>query len=261
MSPSDPFTPSRRLILETIDSTNAEALRRAMGGERGPLWITAREQTAGRGRSGRAWLAPAGTLAASLLMAPGCRMEDLHQLAFVTGVAVHEAIGRAAGQAVGGLRLKWPNDILIGGAKAGGILIETTSAGRDVVAVAGIGLNVAANPHVEGRAVTHIAAHAPGIDVDGLLDALDGAMQRWLAVWQGGAGFAHVRSAWMGRTGAPGEAIFVNAGVERIDGTFLGIDGSGALLLRDPGGSIRRVTYGDVSLDNGSGHAPERTIR
>jgi BirA family transcriptional regulator, biotin operon repressor / biotin---[acetyl-CoA-carboxylase] ligase len=254
MTSSVPFTPSRNVHLETIDSTNAEGLRRAADGERGPLWITAAVQTAGRGRSGRPWSAPVGNFAGTMLFEPGCEMVDLHQLGFVAGVAVHEAIIQSTGSSLTGLRLKWPNDILVGGAKAGGILVETSTFGRDVVAAIGIGLNIAIAPAIEGRTVTALGAHAPHLDASALYTEIDRAMRYWLAVWQAGVGFGHVRSAWTARSGAPGEAIAVNAGPEHIMGTYLGLDDSGALLLREPSGSIRRLTYGDVSLTGASGH-------
>jgi len=241
------------LKLDEVDSTNAECLRRAQNGERGPLWIVACRQTAGRGRSGRSWSQAAGNLAASLLFVPDGPLEVLHQLALLSGVAVHEAIERAAGGAVPALRLKWPNDILVGHAKAGGILVESTTWRGATVAVAGIGLNIAQAPAIRGRAVARLGDHADGLTSEGMLAALDASMQRWLGVWQGGTGFGQIRNAWLARAGSSGEHLAVNAGADRIEGIFHGIDDGGALLLRLADGSLRRLTYGDVSLAGAAG--------
>ena len=81
-----------------------------------------------------------------------------------------------------------------------------------------------------------------------MLAALAAAMQSWLDVWQGGAGFARVRAAWLERAGPIGEAAEVNTGAERIRGTFLGLAPDGALLLRDVHGLQRTITYGDVTI-------------
>ncbi|MEQ1611260.1 MAG: biotin--[acetyl-CoA-carboxylase] ligase [Hyphomicrobiaceae bacterium] len=245
--------PSPIVKLDEVDSTNAECLRRASGGERGPLWITAERQTAGRGRSGRAWTQAGGNLAASFLFTPDCPITALHQLSLLTGVAAHEAIEVAGVGTVPGLRLKWPNDILVERAKAGGILVETTTWGGTAVAVAGIGINIAHAPEIDGRAVARLGEHASGITPDAMLAALDAGMHRWLGVWQGGAGFGAVRDAWLARSGPVGEALAVNAGAERIEGSFHGIDDGGALLLRDGYGRLRRLTFGDVCLAGAAG--------
>ncbi len=258
MKPSELSAPFARLHLDRVDSTNSEALRRAAGGERGPLWLTATEQTNGRGRSGRAWSAPHGNVAATLLFSPQCKPATLHQLAFVAGVAVHDAISHAAGP-VPGLKLKWPNDILIAGAKTGGILVETTTFGAESVAAIGIGLNIADAPEIEGRAIAKLTDHAPALTADGMLGRLDEGFRYWLPLWSYGDGFAAVRAAWLSRASTIGRPLAVNAGSERIEGTFDGIDEGGALLLRMPDGTMKRLTYGDVSLIGAPTIASERT--
>lgn len=245
--------PSLIVKLDEVDSTNAECLRRATAGERGPLWIAAERQSAGRGRSGRTWTQTGGNLAASLLFTPDCQLSALHQLSLLTGVAVHDAIDTACAGTIPGLRLKWPNDILIGHAKAGGILVETTTWAGTTVAVAGIGVNIAHAPTIDGRGVARLGEHAADVTGDHLLAALDTSMHRWLGIWQRGAGFADIRAAWLARTGPAGEPLAVNAGAERIEGMFNGIDDGGALLLRDASGKLRRLTYGDVCLAGAAG--------
>src|SRR5277367_2510178 len=104
----------RLLKSETVASTNAEALALARGGERGPLWSTARQQTAGRGRRGSAWISPPGNLYATLLLHDPAPAEHAPELSFVTALALHDAIGERAPKLQNELKLKWPNDLLLG---------------------------------------------------------------------------------------------------------------------------------------------------
>jgi BirA family transcriptional regulator, biotin operon repressor / biotin---[acetyl-CoA-carboxylase] ligase len=241
----------RSIVLEEVGSTNTEAFRRAEAGERGPLWIVARRQTQGRGRSGRSWGSEPGNLYASLLETIACPPSAVHQISLLAGVAVIDAMRAAArGVRIPGLRLKWPNDVLIGQAKCAGILPECVSGadGKAVTAVVGIGINLAWHPADIGKPATHLAAHGVDVGPDAMLQALAPAMQGWIHVWQGGAGFAHVRAAWLERAGPVGEAATVDTGTEHIAGTFLDLDADGALLLRDAHGLQRKVTYGDVTL-------------
>lgn len=239
------FTHVERLTV--VDSTNAEALRRAQAGERGPLWIVADVQTAGRGRSGRSWASEAGNLHASLLFSLALPQPMAYQLALVAGVAVFDALESALHPAPAGLRLKWPNDILIEDAKTGGILIESSMAGGLLVAVIGIGLNVATAPLLPDRPTTYLAAHGRAPEPRLLLESIADQMGIWRAAWDQGRGFAAVREAWLNRALPIGERLSINTGSDRVLGTFAGLDPEGALLL-ESGGRVRRFTFGDVSL-------------
>lgn len=234
--------------LAAVDSTNAEALRRAQSGERGPLWILADVQASGRGRSGRTWSSESGNLYASLLITLALPQPKAYQLALLTGVAVFDALGAALGSTPPGLRLKWPNDILIDGAKAGGILIESSTSNAGLAAVIGIGINVASSPAGLDRPATHLGAHGDCPTPPALLDFIADWMGTWLATWDEGRGFAAVREAWLNRAHPIGEPMSINTGTERAAGAFLGLDPEGAILL-DAGGSVRRFTFGDVSLE------------
>ena len=134
------------IIHDTLGSTNAEALARARAGERGPLWITAARQTAGRGRRGNVWTSEPGNLYASLLLTDAAPAAHLPELCFVVALAVRDAVGTAAPSLSPKLRLKWPNDLLLDGAKLAGILIEAESVGGKTATVAGIGINCAHHP-------------------------------------------------------------------------------------------------------------------
>jgi BirA family transcriptional regulator, biotin operon repressor / biotin---[acetyl-CoA-carboxylase] ligase len=253
MRPTAPELPSRYRLahLAETDSTNAEAMRRALAGEMGPMWVLTDRQNAGRGRSGRAWASLPGNLHASLILSPACPMARAPQLALVAGVAAIDAIRKAGALAApAGLRLKWPNDILIGSAKTGGILVESTTRapGAGLAAVVGVGLNLAAAPAELGPAATYLAAHGLPLSPREALCFLAEAMEAWLAVWDEGAGFARVRAAWLERGGAPGEPLAVNGTEGRIEGRFVGLDDEGALLIVAADGRERRFAFGDVSL-------------
>ncbi len=143
-------------LLDSVGSTSDEALRLAREGAPHGTVVTAREQTAGRGRVGRAWASPPGNLYLSVLLRLDLPVARIAELSFVAALAVAETVDAfVAGRA----SLKWPNDVLIDGAKVAGILIEQA----DGVAVIGIGVNVAHCPSGLAYPVTSLmdASRAP----------------------------------------------------------------------------------------------------
>lgn len=237
--------------LGEIDSTNSEAMRRIAAGERGPLWISAKRQTGGKGRSGRAWVSEAGNLYASRILALDCPPAIGYQLSLVTGVAVVDAIRAEAGSVpLSGLRLKWPNDVFLDGGKLSGMLIESTTdmVSGNLIVVIGIGINIAAPPDDLDRPVASL--ERAGIDTDRgkLLSELSRTLGYWLAIWNRGSGFESVRDAWLERAGPIGEKMSINADRGSVSGLFAGIDRDGALLLTLDHGETRRFTHGDVHL-------------
>jgi BirA family biotin operon repressor/biotin-[acetyl-CoA-carboxylase] ligase len=236
---------------ESIDSTNAEALRLADAGEPGGLWVWAGAQNSGRGRAGRSWTSPAGNLHASLLLRPRVPIVTALQLSLLAGIAAHDAVSAlAAGAGVTPpLRLKWPNDILLGEAKLGGILLESrTGSGRDTPAVViGTGLNLAYAPGDLSRPVASLADAGIAAAPAQAFAALAWATAEWLMHWRDGAGFETIRGAWLNRATQLGGPISVRLGSDLITGTFLGIDEMGALRLETQGGE-RRLTAGDVLI-------------
>jgi BirA family biotin operon repressor/biotin-[acetyl-CoA-carboxylase] ligase len=233
-----------------IESTNAEAMRLAVAGEPGPLWVLADAQSTGRGRSGRDWVSPPGNLYASYLFSTRAPLASAHQLSLVAGVATHDALLAIGLTPAHGLRLKWPNDVLAGGGKIAGILIESTSAPgtADLRVIAGIGVNVASHPAIPGRHSTSLAAHGIHAPTALVLDALDAALRHVLKLWDASAGFAAVRTAWLSRAHPMGEPLSINTGTGHLTGRFAGLDSDGALLLDLEGGERRRCTYGDVTI-------------
>ncbi len=236
------------LRLETVDSTNAEARRRAEAGETGPLWIIARRQTAGRGRRGRAWETGAGNLAATLLTTTWKPPAEAAEIAFVAALAVADlALMQVADVLV---RLKWPNDVLVDGRKVSGVLIESglRSDGRLWLAV-GVGVNLKSAPVAADRPATTLTDHlradvAAPLAPDAALEALARAFDARLAAWET-YGFEPIRTAWAARADL-GRACQVRLDQETLEGVAEALEADGALRLRLSNGSVRRITAGDV---------------
>ncbi len=233
-----------------IGSTNAEGLARLGRGEAMPAWLVADIQTAGRGRRGRPWTSELGNLFATLVLPNPAPVANLAQLCFVAGLALRDAVVAAAPLlSVDGLRLKWPNDLMLDGGKLAGILVEGSSdaSGRSA-AVIGFGVNCLHHPDdLPYRATSLEEAGAPTAP-DRLLEALDLAMAVRLNQWNGGNGFASVRTDWMRHALAIGDTVSVKIGDREVTGRFESIDNRGAMMLRRRDGVAEIVTAGDVSL-------------
>jgi BirA family biotin operon repressor/biotin-[acetyl-CoA-carboxylase] ligase len=226
-------------------------MQRAVAGERGPLWIRADVQTQGRGRSGRGWATPSGNFAATFLFAPDAPLASMPQLSLVAGLGAANAVARFMTREHDGdaLRLKWPNDLMIGRSKLGGILVETTTLGSDVIAMVGIGINILGAPPVEGRAITALSEHTTvPPSPSRLLAEIAVSMNAALLAWRGGMGFSEIRIRWLERAGPLGDPMSVHSGNGQAQGTFAGLDTDGALLLEGGDGQRHRFTFGDVTL-------------
>jgi len=234
----------RHIAYETLGSTNAEALARARAGERGPLWITAKNQSAGRGRRGSAWVSAPGNLFATLLLTEPAPPAQAPQVSFVATLALHDAVSDVAPQFAPALTVKWPNDLLLGGKKLAGILIEGDSEKVFAVAI-GIGVNCASHPAETTHPATDLASAGAQVAPERLFVALMPAMQRRLAQWQRGEGFASIRAAWLKCAASLGEEIRVRLPERELSGRFEGLDEAGRLLVRGAGG-VTAVTAGEV---------------
>ena len=224
---------------DTLDSTNEEARRLARNGVRGPLWIVSAVQTAGRGRRGRVWISESGNLFATLLMPVTTSLSP--QLGFVAGLAAADAIAAHAPGAQ--VALKWPNDVLLNGKKVAGVLLEAL--GHDSLAI-GIGINLLHYPpDTEIPSISIAAVTGSPPDFDGILLRLARAMTAWYEIWLRG-GFQPVRKAWLMRASGLGHAIRARLADSEREGVFEDLDEDGALLLRDPTGTLTRITAGDV---------------
>lgn len=237
------------LLLDQIDSTNAEARRRAEAGETGPLWITARRQTEGRGRRGRSWESEAGNLAATLLLTTRKPPAEAAQITFVAALAVADLLDAFVPPSL--VTIKWPNDVLLAGEKASGVLVESGAhpAGGLWLAV-GVGVNLVHAPSGTERPATALARHLR-IDVPAAPSAEDAARRLaaafaiWLERWST-LGFEPILAAWTARTtGLDGPAT-ARLGHETIEGRAEGVAPDGALRLRLADGGLRLISAGDV---------------
>lgn len=231
---------------DVIDSTNEEARRLALAGERGPVWIAANRQSAGRGRRGRNWESPTGNLAATLFLRPAKPAVDCAQLSFVAAIAASDMVTRYVGSAA--VRVKWPNDVLADGRKIAGILLESASAGGDRLdwLAVGIGVNLAAFP--EGMEFPATSLAALGIAPPSPRDALAGlaaAWAKWYDVWMK-QGFGEIRDVWLSRAAGLGTRIRARLQNEETHGVFEGIDAGGALILRESLDRTRTISAGEV---------------
>ena len=213
------------LTFQKPDSTNEEALRQLAAGQEGTFWIVADEQTQGRGRMRRQWLSPEGNLYASLVLRLSASASVATQLSFVAALAAHDAIARHLDPGkLPGLRLKWPNDVLLDGAKIAGILIESVARLKagGLSAIIGIGINVSAAPPDTGRPVAALDLEPAACAA--VFRSLADAFEKWLGSWEEGRGFAGIREAWLARALALDKPISVSLNGSSIRGTFRGVD-------------------------------------
>lgn len=243
MAPTPGATPVVRF--DTVGSTNAEALAQAGGAA--PRWFVADRQTGGRGRRGRPWTSEPGNLYASLLLVDAGPPARQPQLCFVAALALHDAVRAVTGIDPLRIDLKWPNDVMIDGAKLAGILLEgAVVPGGRIATVIGFGVNCAHHPSDTPYASTDLSAAGYPTDPPGMLAALDAAVRERLAEWAGGEGFARSREAWILRARGIGKAVTVRLGDRQVDGIFEALDFSGAMILRRPDGVRETISAGDV---------------
>ena len=224
-----------RVILTEVDSTNAEAARRANEAA-APIWILAQTQTAARGRRGRPWAMPKGNFAATLLLHPTEPPQTVALRSFVAALALYDAFVAVTGRSTG-LGLKWPNDVLLNGGKVAGILLESLGQGRGVSHLAiGIGINLARAPQpseVEPQALRPVSlADETGARVtpEEFLSHLATSYAHWEQHFTT-YGFAPIREAWLARAAKIGEVITARTARSETTGTFETVDMSGALVL------------------------------
>lgn len=256
---------------ERIDSTNAEARRLAEAGERGPLWIVADEQTGGRGRMGRTWVSEPGNLYATFLLATAAAANTAAQVSFVAALAVHDMV-RALKPEVEP-RIKWPNDVLLDGAKFCGVLSEVVGQSPTAIAI-GCGINIAHAPKGTPypvtclTATTHQEPRHPGenrgpaasgfpafagmtkmgerITVELVLQELHSTLSNRLQIWDDGKGFEGIRSAWLAQAFGLGGPVTAQLGTSEVHGTFRSIAPDGALLMTLGDGTTKPIHSGEV---------------
>ncbi len=239
-------------VVAEIASTNSALLARLADGE-APAegrWLLADRQTAGRGRAGRVWTGGFGNFMGSTAVALRDDEALPQTLALVAGVSVHRAL-MAVVPELSGLALKWPNDLFVGEAKLGGILLERQ---RDAVVV-GIGVNLAEAPEVPGRKTVSLAALGHEVRRDAFASALADSWAEDLTAWHAGA-WPVLREDWLARSLPKGTLLGVNrTEAGRLIGGFAGLDPDGAALLRLADGTVRAIHAGDVELIGAGGES------
>ena len=196
------------------------------------IWLRAERQSGGRGRHGRAWISPPGNLHASTLVRLQAEDPPAPTLALVAAVTLHEALSPHAPAA----RIKWPNDLLVDGAKLAGILLER----QGEAVIIGFGVNLAHRPEGLDRPATTVDG---AITPDALLGHLATGFEAWLARWRA-EGVAPVRATWLAAAHPIGTPLTTADG----EGTFDGLDETGALRLRLADGTLKIIHAGDVFL-------------
>ncbi|MDO9059670.1 MAG: biotin--[acetyl-CoA-carboxylase] ligase [Bradyrhizobium sp.] len=245
----------RLAAFDRIGSTNAEAMARARDGEYGPIWFVTSDQSAGRGRRHRPWVAPRGNLASSILEVIDVSPAVAATLGFAAGLALETALQkvsieaslRSAGSEDMKYSLKWPNDVLAGRHKLAGILLEaeTVPAGRLAVVV-GIGTNVVAAPEGTPTPATSLARLGVHVGPEHLFAALSDAWAEFRGIWDNGRGFGEIRRRWLERAAGLGQPVAVQTGAAAVEGIFDTIDAQGCLIVRKADGHRVPISAGDV---------------
>jgi BirA family transcriptional regulator, biotin operon repressor / biotin---[acetyl-CoA-carboxylase] ligase len=226
----------------TIDSTNLEARRLFDHGERGPLWLIADEQTAGRGRLDRVWTSERGNLFSTLLLSVSAPQSAIPQIGFVVAIAVQKALSNLAQNI--SFTLKWPNDCLANGAKISGILCETLS--PNLVAI-GCGINVEHAPQGLPYPASSLRQLGRPVFVNKVFAAYREELSAALALWNNGKGFEAIRKEWQAHAIGIGERVAMSTGEVMVEGTYEGIAEDGALILIKSDGKRHLFHSGDLS--------------
>ena len=231
--------------LAETGSTNADLIARLRSGERviEGNWLVADRQTAGKGRQGRTGFDGAGNFMGSTAVFPHERDPSPPSLALVAGLALYETV-LAMHAEPAELSLKWPNDLLLKGAKLAGILLEREG---DAIVV-GIGVNLAKAPALPDRRTTALSSFGPAPDRDHFAQSLAAHFASELERWRQ-YGLAPIIRRWLAAAHPEGTALRVHPpGEGSVEGTFAGLTGDGALSLRLPDGEMRIIHAGDVML-------------
>jgi BirA family biotin operon repressor/biotin-[acetyl-CoA-carboxylase] ligase len=221
-------------------------LAAARAGDAGNLWITAGRQLSGRGRLGRQWISEPGNLYASALLIDAAPAARLGTLPFVCALALYATLSELPGLASDRIKIKWPNDILIDGAKISGLLIESEATENGTALACGFGINIAHHPDNALYPTTDLAALGLTVAPQTLFSHLATNFAAMLDIWNGGKGFAKIREEWLRHAKGLGEAITVNLSSGRLEGTFVDIDAQGCLVFRGSMGEEQIISAGDI---------------
>ena len=227
----------------TIDSTNLEARRLLEAGVRGPLFLLADEQTAGKGRLDRNWASLRGNCYSTLMLPLETEIAAVPQIGFVVALAVADVVQKFGATP----QLKWPNDVLVRGAKIAGILCEVLSNQPLTIAI-GCGINVAHSPTGLTYPATCLVAEGASTTRDEVFQSYRTALAYWLDIWSNSKNFPTIRTAWTKLAIGIGETITMTAGTQHLTGRFETITEQGAVMLKPPHGPAHILHAGDVHI-------------
>ncbi len=230
---------------ESLESTSLKAKGLAQEGASSGLWVLADKQTAGKGRQGRTWSSLEGNLFASLLLHPACDISRIPELSFLSAVAV---AGTLRHFSENNITCKWPNDVMIEGKKAAGILLESESSANPGLpwVVIGLGINIVARPkEVDYPAACLNDFSSEPISRDAVFEILAEKMAEALSRWRED-GFGPIRTLWLNQAHNLGGKIKIESAGKFQEGTFEGLSNSGALLLKNFQGNLVEVISGTV---------------
>ena len=236
----------RQLEFDEIDSTNLEAKRMAAAGDFGPLWISAKRQSGGKGRRGRAWVSKAGNLYCTGLFPHSGTLASAAQLSFAAALAVYDTVSTFRPDADS--TIKWPNDVLMNGAKIAGILLESGTTDDQLWVAVGIGINISSAPDDTPYPATYLLSDMPQVGRPLLTEVKHKLFARfayWMAVHIAD-GFEPLRTAWLDRAQGMGSAATARLPNKTIEGTAVGMDKDGALELKTRSGKTIKIHAGDV---------------
>jgi BirA family biotin operon repressor/biotin-[acetyl-CoA-carboxylase] ligase len=234
-------------FFESCDSTNSMATRYARRGDAGPVWIVAGSQTAGRGRKGRQWASTNGNLFTSLMFRPALSLPQLSALPYVVALGIRDAFV-AVGCKTVNVKCKWPNDVLLNGKKAAGVLIESSAKGNGQLDHLTIGIGV----NLEGSPSNAIFPATSCFEETGklytpreFLVALAATMKSRIDSWDV-KNFSEIKSEWLANAWGMGSTRRVNTAADCFDAELVTLDDEGGLIVRLENGDKRTIVTADI---------------
>lgn len=249
---------------ERVGSTNSEAIQSARQGAPDRLWVTALEQTNGRGRRGRNWSSQYGNLAASLYVSLPAHVTEPGLLGFVAGVALARTIETLCAEMGNGAEvyLKWPNDVLVNGAKLVGILLEAErQPNGNLAVIVGMGVNVVAVPEGMPYAAASLTGLGLELTAQQVFSALSDRFAETFDTWDYGAGSADIMARWRLYAAGTGGRIGVQMDGREIEGRFETVDEHGRLIVRTDENRLERITAGDVYFGTAKSIRPDKELK
>ena len=236
----------RHYALDKTPSTNTLCMEYAAAGEPGNLWISATEQTKGKGSRGRDWQSHKGNLLTSLMLKNPCEKKHLADLTFIAAISVRETIENYS-KRQNSIEVKWPNDVMLNGRKCSGILLESVHYQDEICVVIGIGVNCQNFPSNTLHPATSLFAEGVEVSTETFFNTLAKKMAENITLWNSGENFPSIRQKWLDYAYKLGETISVHVpGQEMQQGIFASVDDNGYMLLELFDGTVKQISTADI---------------